>query len=281
MNQSLFSQFAVLFVVTCVLGLLVASTFIHENVQVTIVNADKESIENPIGLFAYILLATGVLLVLIKLLPKRSFLVFKILEGFALFYMVPVVLWALLVLFFNPVEFSAALEPLAILFIILRNAVPDHVLLRNAATIILAAGIGAVLGTGIGTIPILMFLAVMSIYDYIAVFKTKHMVTLAKAVTEKNLSFTFALPTPDHQFELGTGDIVLPLAFAVSVLHQYAGTLAYPNYWLPPIVILGAAFVGLFITINYASKRIGKALPALPIQAILMILAYAAMQFLI
>jgi presenilin-like A22 family membrane protease len=183
----------------------------------------------------------------------------------------------LFALFFHPEEFSAALEPLAILFIILRNAVPEHLLLRNATTVILAAGIGAILGSGIGVIPVLAFLAAMSIYDYIAVFKTGHMVTLAKAVTKQNLSFTFAMPTPEHQFELGTGDIVLPLAFAVSVLHQYAARMAYPNYWIAPLAILAAAFIGLHFTLHYASKRVGKALPALPLQSVLMIIAYAAL----
>ncbi len=275
MNKSLLLQFLALFVITSLVGLLVASTFIREDIQVVIVNPDKESVENSVGLFLYIIIATAVFLGIIKLLPKRTYLMFKIFEGFALFFMVPIVLWAVLSLFFKPEEFELALQPIAVLMVILRNAVPEHVLLRNVSTVILAAGIGAFLGTGIGVLPIILFLVVMSVYDYIAVFKTKHMVTLAKAVTEKNLSFTFAMPTPEHQFELGTGDIVLPLAFAVSALHQFVPTLGYPNYWIPPLLILLASVVGLVLTLQRSSQHVGKPLPALPLQTVFMIIVYA------
>ncbi|MBS3061845.1 MAG: hypothetical protein J4215_04665 [Candidatus Diapherotrites archaeon] len=278
MNQKLLSQFIVIFLVTNLLGLLVASTFIRENISVPIVNPDRESYENPLGLFLYILISTAVLLAVIKLLPKRTFLLFKILEGFAIFFMIPIVLWAVLSLFFKPQEFELALQPLALLVVILRNTLPEHLLLRNIITLFLAAGIGVFIGTGIGTIPIIAFLVAMSVYDYIAVFKTKHMMTLAKAVTEKNLSFTFGMPTPEHQFELGTGDLVIPLAFAVSVLNEYVVQLGSPHYWIAPLVILLFSFIGLVITLWQSSQKIGHALPALPLQSVLMILAYAGLR---
>ncbi|GEM_PF-455365 len=278
MNSKLLLQLSALFILTSAIGLLVASTFIREKITVTIINEDKESVENTVGLFAYILVATGILLVLIRLFAGKTFLMFKLFEGFALFYMVQLVAYTLLALFFQPAEFELIPIHLALLLVILRNAMPDHVALRNAATIILAGGIGAVLGTGIGIFPIALFLLIMAVYDYIAVFKTKHMVVLAKAVTQKNLSFTLALPTAEHQFELGTGDLVMPLAFAVSILHAYADKLIYPYYFVPSILILAAALLGLAFTVNHSSKNIGKPLPALPLQTACMILVFLALQ---
>ena len=119
-----------------------------------------------------------------------------------------------------------------------------------------------------------MLLVLLSVYDYVAVFKTKHMVTLAKSVTKKNLSFTYALPTKEHQFELGTGDLVMPLVFATSVLASTKPLYPFPQYLVPPTLILLASLTGLILTISYLSKRIGKALPALPPQTALMIAAF-------
>jgi presenilin-like A22 family membrane protease len=135
--------------------------------------------------------------------------------------------------------------------------------------------VGALLGVSIGVLPVIVFLILLAAYDYIAVFKTKHMVTMAKAVAKKNLSFTFALPTQKHQFELGTGDLVMPLVFSVSVLNDsLARGLIWPVATLPSIIILLAAFLGLAFTLDYGSKNVGKALPALPLQVAMMVVTY-------
>jgi len=99
------------------------------------------------------------------------------------------------------------------------------------------------------------------------------MVTLAKGISGKNLAFTVAIPTKEHQFELGTGDLVMPLVFAVSSMHASQG-LGFPNYVVPAAMILIASLIGLLFTIDWVKKHIGRALPALPPQAVLMILAW-------
>ena len=101
------------------------------------------------------------------------------------------------------------------------------------------------------------------------------MVTLAKGVTKKNLAFTFALPTKEHTFELGTGDMVIPLTFAVSVLNATKVSLPLELRLIPALIILLASLTGLIWTINFSAKKIGRALPALPPQTVLMVLAYA------
>ena len=112
----------------------------------------------------------------------------------------------------------ALILPLAI--VIARFVFRKNIWLRNLASILAAAGAGPLIGYNFGIIPVALFLVILAGYDIIAVFYTKHMVTLAKSITKKNLAFTFALPTTDHQFELGTGDMVIPLVFAVSVLTE-------------------------------------------------------------
>src|SRR3989338_4603794 len=108
----------------------------------------------------------------------------------------------------------------AILLTASRIVLSENLLLRNAASIIAIIGAGALLGVSLGVVPVIVFVILLSAYDFIAVFKTKHMVTLAKAMTKKNLAFTIALPTKEHKFELGTGDLVVPLVFASAVLQE-------------------------------------------------------------
>ena len=122
-----------------------------------------------------------------------------------------------------------------------------------------------------GLVPVLVFIVLLSIYDLIAVFGTKHMVTIGKAVTKKNLAFTICMPSKNHTFELGNGDLVIPLICAVSV---YANGL-FVNNGLVAGMVLGASFIGLLISIySVGVKKIP--MPALPPQTVLMIIVIAA-----
>ncbi len=61
---------------------------------------------------------------------------------------------------------------------------------RNFAAILSSAGVGAIFGFSLGFWPAILLMIGLSVYDYIAVFKTKHMITFAKTLSKKNLSFS-------------------------------------------------------------------------------------------
>ncbi|MCL4404549.1 presenilin family intramembrane aspartyl protease, partial [Candidatus Marsarchaeota archaeon] len=61
--------------------------------------------------------------------------------------------------------------------------------LKNVAAIIASIGVGAVLGFGFSFFAAIVFMGLLAIYDFVAVFITKHMITLANVVTENNLAF--------------------------------------------------------------------------------------------
>jgi len=99
---------------------------------------------------------------------------------------------------------------------------------------------------------------------------------LAEKTVKMNLAFTFMIPTKDHVFQLGTGDMVIPLVFAASLMNAKAQALAFPFYLVSPLGVLLASLIGLILTLEYADrKRI--ALPALPPQTVLMVLAWVAL----
>ncbi len=264
MKKKLFIQLIAIFLITQIIGLVVGFELVKEGVSVGIVTENPEDVINAFALIAYILIFTFILLLLIKFLKKWSYYLFKLLEVIVIFGTATIVFGV----FFYYVVIAVAL---ALLLVILRIVLRKNILLRNVSSIIAAAGAGAVIGVSLGIIPVLLFIVMLAVYDFIAVFKTKHMVTLAKNITKKNLSFTFALPTKEHTFELGTGDMVIPLTLAVSVLASTSQSLAFPSNFVAPIIVLIGSLVGLTLTIQFSSKNIGKALPALPPQAIIML----------
>lgn len=260
-KTQVFSQLLVLFIVTQFLGLYVGYQIILSGQQQGIITSDPNDVVNAIGLIVYILVFTAILLIIMKY--YKGFGLFKGLESLVIF-------GTGLTVFSIFVDYKIAIV-LTIILILSRIAFKENIMLRNIASIIASVGAGALIGTALGLLPVVTFVILLSIYDYIAVFKTKHMVTLAKGMTKKNLSFTFAMPTKQHTFELGTGDIVIPLTFAVSVLGITSLKFAFPINFISPILILLGSLIALLFTIDYSSKNIGKALPALPPQAVTMI----------
>ncbi len=256
MNKSLFLQLTAIFLITQILGLAVAGFLLEEGIKTTIVSDNPEDIVNAFALIAYILVFTGIILVIIKFFKGGA--LFKLLETLAIFSTSVIVFSA----FIPEIAFM-----LSVLLVALRNSVADNLLARNLSAVIAIAGAGAVIGVSIGVLPALTFIVLLAIYDFIAVFKTKHMVTMAKSITKRNLAFTVALPTKNHTFQLGTGDLVIPLVFATAVLNATSS-------FLLPVLVLIASLVGLLLTIEYCSRNVGKALPALPLQTVLMAMVW-------
>lgn len=102
--------------------------------------------------------------------------------------------------------------------------------LKNATAIISSAGVGAIFGFSLNIVPAVLFTVFLSVYDVLSVFWTKHMVTMAKEFSKRQLSFSVSvekeykvkvprkkeLETKKSSLELGTGDISIPLMLAVS-----------------------------------------------------------------
>ncbi len=263
MRWKFYSWLIVFFVITQALGVLVAAEYLAAGETVTIITDDPNDAINAIGLIVYILVFTGVFLAFMKFFKKRFFRVLETLAVFTTSWIVIDVLIPGLGLMF------------AILLVATRLAFKEDIWLKNLASIFAVAGAGSLIGISMGIWPVLLFIFLLSIYDLIAVFKTKHMITMAKAIVSENLAFTFTIPTKDHAFQLGTGDLVIPLVFSVAVF-----SVAMPHgFWIgvsavAPILI--ASITGLIGTMHIAAEK-KIALPALPMQSAFMILVWGAM----
>lgn len=263
MDKKLLIQLLVLFLVTQVLGILVTIQLINANVHTAIVTDNPDDIQNSIGLIFYILFFTVILLIIITFVKKKN--IFKMLELFTVFGT-------------SMIVFAALVPELAIMLTILiiltRIFFAESILFKNIASVIGVTGVGALLGVSLGIIPIMFFIILLSIYDIIAVFVTKHMIILAKNITAENLSFTYSLPTKDHVFQLGTGDIVIPLMFCAALLKKnLVMQMPLVNALILPLLVLAGSILGLIITLDYCDRKM-IALPALPLQSLLMIIVF-------
>jgi presenilin-like A22 family membrane protease len=132
---------------------------------------------------------------------------------------------------------------------------------KNAAAIMATAGVGVIFGVSLGILPLIIFLVFLSVYDYLSVFMTKHMVELANFVVKKDLAFTVTARAPpprkgmkEQRIDLGTGDMIAPVMLEVSALSISPVATAF--------VFVGAVVsLGLFLTLVWKSKMV---LPALP-----------------
>jgi len=147
---------------------------------------------------------------------------------------------------------------------------------KNAAAVISSAGVGAIFGFSLGFLPAVIFTILLSIYDYIAVFKTRHMVEMARELSTRQLSFAVtAKDVParkpketaevyverankeGERLDLGTGDLSVPAMLSVS-----AYTLG-PNGLIYSLAVAAGSTVALYALLKFVSKQ-KVFLPALP-----------------
>lgn len=144
----------------------------------------------------------------------------------------------------------------------------------DAAGFFLVAGVASIWGLIIGVWASVGFLAVFAVYDYIAVYRTKHMVQLAKVAMDEKLPLLFVFPGErgvkfkDLKFReegersekkvlmLGFGDMVFPSIMVVSSA-IYGQSNLLPFFLLPLI----GSLIGMYLL--YFTD-IAKPAPGLP-----------------
>jgi len=271
-TKALLIQLAICFIITQFLGLFLAYKMLpQEELRVTIASENPNAVENAFVLVAYILVFTAFLLFVIFFLKGLFGIIIRLMEFLALFAS-------------GTIVFSVLLDSaiigliLAIGFIVLREIFRKKIIVKNIAAIIAISGVGTIIGLSLGILPTIIFLILLSVYDLIAVFKTKHMIVLAKQITKRNAAFTIAMPTKEHVFELGTGDFVLPLVFVVSVFSF--SNAAIPLRLIACCIIALSSLIGLILTAYICSKNVGIVLPALPPQGSLMLFTFGILNLL-
>jgi len=154
------------------------------------------------------------------------------------------------------------------------------VLSHNIAIILGMAGIGSVLGLRFEPLIVVALLIIFSIYDWVAVYKTKHMVKIAQSMIESRAILGLIIPKKPSDFWaslkkvkpgkgfmiLGGGDVVFPLILCVSLI---------PEGVCKSLIVFVFSLLGLLFGFWLFSKqRTRKPIPALPPIALFSIIGY-------
>lgn len=177
--------------------------------------------------------------------------------------------------------------PIAIILSFLRYRI-SSIIWQNIILIFAFSGIGAYIGTILGFWPALILVLGLSVYDFISVKISKHMMTLAKESFHSNILLGFVYSSSkgtveemetevekDHQERdlgfVGGGDVIVPLIFSVSIFRSFGLAFAVASsicslaalvvlllfsekgegFW-PAIPILGGgALVGLLLAFGF------------------------------
>jgi presenilin-like A22 family membrane protease len=148
----------------------------------------------------------------------------------------------------------------------------------DAIGIMTAAGVTAILGISFGTLPAILLLIALAFYDAWAVYRTKHMITLADELTSQRLPILLVIPKrAGYSFRqqkslkeqvasgeereamfVGLGDLIIPGIMAVSAFtfssaagRSFLGVL--PNGIIAFGTILGS-LVGFIVLMRYVLK---------------------------
>lgn len=145
------------------------------------------------------------------------------------------------------------------------------VLSHNVFFVFGLVGLSSVLGLSFQPQTLMFILAFLCIYDFIAVYKTKHMQKMAKAMLKSGTMMGLIIPhkisetkisvekiEPGEKFLiLGGGDIAFPLIFLSSLVPLY-------HFQKVLVVALFAFFGILFTLFLFLSQKQRKPMPALP-----------------
>lgn len=154
---------------------------------------------------------------------------------------------------------------------------------HNLLLVVGIAGMGGVVGTSLSPQLVILLFIILAIYDFVAVYKTKHMVKMAKSMIESRAILGIVIPKNFIDFKkrlqdveigkekkdcliLGSGDIIFPLILSASLL---------PQGIIKSGIILIFSIAGLFLGFILFLKLGQKPMPALPPLALSSIIGYA------
>ncbi len=153
--------------------------------------------------------------------------------------------------FMNSIIALAVALVLAVFKIVKRNLV-----VHNITELFMYGGLAAIFVPIFGLLSIIILLVIISVYDYIAVRKTKHMVALAKFQTKIRIFAGILIPYgKNKEAILGGGDVGFPLIFTGVAMK----TLGFKAFIIP--VIVAAAL--LILLVKADKKRFYPAMPIL------------------
>ena len=212
--------------------------------------------------FSFIILfviATAILLIILKYF-KYSWLI----QG--IFYLA--ILEGLLI--FTQAYFAWPQFLYVLAIIVFFWAIYQNVLMHNFVLVLSVSAISVFFGFKVMPGTAIIILLALAIYDFWAVYKTKHMIKMFKGLAEEKVNFSLIIPhsfqglfkkikevSPTTEFMfLGTGDMAIPAIFVVSALRISLLTSL--------LTALGAVLGFVLLYVIFVSQKDREPMPGLP-----------------
>jgi presenilin-like A22 family membrane protease len=217
-----------LFLLSQVIGLIIVNIYMDvDELPLNIERPDLEPQTSLITIVLAILIATAIAILLLK------FELFRLWK-----------LWFFISMFLTmTISFSAfgpeiIAIPLALGLAIWKVFKPN-LYVHNFTEPFVYGAIAAIFVPMLTITTISIMLLIISLYDYIAVRKTKHMVALAKSQSKAKVFAGLVIPYKKSVAILGGGDMGFPLIFAgVAMMQLNLGILDWKTYIIPFFAML-------------------------------------------
>ena len=237
---------------------------------------DPESIVNVVYFLFLMLVVTAVMLILIR---KKIRVIISVILAISLAMVIYYVAFALLSPFIPNIAAHITGAVIGIGGILLLKFYPEWFVI-DAVGLITSAGCAAIFGISLSPLPVVVLLILLVVYDYVAVHKTKHMLTLADGVMQQKMPIMFLVPKKlkysyaregfaiqDKKEErgaymLGLGDVIFPGVLVVSA-QVFCDGLNVFGLALPSPGALAGAVLGMILLA--IPMRSGKPQPGLPL----------------
>jgi presenilin-like A22 family membrane protease len=159
---------------------------------------------------------------------------------------------------------------LALLFSILK-VFRSNFVIHNITEIFIYAGLASIFVPILNILSVTILLLIISVYDMWAVWKSKHMIKLAKFQTDSKLFAGINIPYDNNKKTaiIGGGDIAFSLLFSGVILKTFSLADA--------LVVSLFTSMALFVLLSYGKKN--KFYPAMPFLTAGCLIGYAVILF--
>jgi len=261
----------ILFSLTLILGIISSLRIIQSpEIEVQKIPMEPRFLWEFILSFSVVFLIVFLIIRFVKFRPGKGIL-------FKIFFIIPVFVGGT---FFLELWIGEPFALILISLLIFYWIKKPNLLVHNFLLISGMIGVGSVFGLRLDPLLVVFLLIIFSIYDIIAVYKTKHMIKMAKEMIEAGAIPGLILPPKISEFQaplkdvkvggrfviLGGGDIVFPLLLVASIV---------PYSVLDSAIVAISATFGLLVSfLIFALQKTRQPIPALPPIATFSILGY-------
>lgn len=242
-----------LFFAAQIIGLFVTDHYLEiTRLPMNIERPEMDETTSFIPIFILIIIATLLALALFRF---RMFRLWKLWFLFSV--------WFTLTISFAVLLAEWLAMTLAAVFALLKSFRPS-VIIHNFTELFIYGALAAIFVPILNMFSASILLIAISIYDYIAVRKTKHMVKLAKTQGKTKVFAGLAIPYEKRMAILGGGDIGFSLLFAGVVMKEFSLKWLSLGAMIVPLCTAGALF---YLFYKGTPKKFYPAMPYITVGA--------------